>query len=97
MSTKAHEITQKEVEERLSKIAFYFEERNSVRKNLERFTEGDYKPASPQFEEMKRVLDRIESAELSLLSELVHLTDNVKKYFKAHGLNQKELAVRGAF
>ena len=93
MAKTAQEIVKKDIADRLNKIAFHFEERSSLRSQLEQYTTGDNNPNSPNHKNMNHLVTRIQSEEVSTLYELVHLLDNVKKHFKICGLNNIELAV----
>lgn len=91
MTTKAQKIVEKDISDRLNKIAFHFEERFNIRIQFEKFTAADYVFKTSKTEKVKRVLTRIQSEELSLLIELVHLLDNLKKYLKLYQLNMADL------
>lgn len=93
MAKTAQEIVKKDITDRLDTIALHFEERDSLRSQLEQYTVRDHDSKSPKHKDMNRLLALIQIEEIQTLYELVHLLDNVKKYFKIYGLNNVELAV----
>jgi hypothetical protein len=97
MANKAQELIDKDIAARLSKIAFHFEERDSLNTNLRCFTVHDCDPAAPTNSDLRRTITRIQTEELSTLYELVHLMDNVTKHYDAYGLAKSELTVVGQF
>jgi len=93
MSKSAKEITTKDITDRLDVITLHIEERSSLRLQLEKYCTHDNNPDSPKHEDLKRIRVRVQNEDIRSLYEIIHLLDNVKKYFKVFGLNNKELSV----
>ena len=76
---------EKDIVDRLETIAFHFEERDTLSKDLTQYTSADLNTTSARYSSLKRLLTRIETQEVDALYELVHLQDNAKKYLEAIG------------
>ncbi len=79
MTTKAQQAVENDIADRLSKIAFHFEEQSRIRVHFGQFVGENFSPDSPRAKELERFRTRVQSEELSVLIELVHLRDNVIK------------------
>lgn len=93
MTIKAQQAVKRDIADRLSKIAFHFEERNRIRATFEQCTLGDLFPDSLTAKMLERLLTRVQSEELTTLLELVHLIDNMRKHLNLHQLDATELKV----
>lgn len=82
---------ERDITDRLNLIAFHFEERNFHSKSLRQFSTVDKQSQSPRYENLERLLTRIEKEEIDALYELVHLEDNIKKYLAVIGSEPKEI------
>jgi len=91
MTTKAQQSAKKDISDRLDKIAFHFEEQSRFRVHYDQFIGKDFSPDSPRSKELERFRTRVQSEELSVLIELVHLRDNVIKYFHVHKMDVNKL------
>ena len=85
VSDKRKITLEKDIIDRLNTIAFHFEERDTLSKELKQYKGADLESSSARYENLKRLLTRIEQQEVDALYELVHLQDNVKKYLVAIG------------
>lgn len=94
--SEAQKVHQKEIEDRLDKIAFHFNERDLATTSLQQYSGEDYYLAGENSKQVKRIVDLIHRAEDSALSD-VHLMDNVQKYFRSGNLKQKQLIVLKEF
>jgi hypothetical protein len=93
MATESQETVKRDIADRLSNIALYFETRYSLRPKLEQYTPRDSSPDSKRNKDLRCLLTQIQNEEIHTLYELVHLLDNAKTYYRAFGLNNSELAV----
>ncbi len=91
VSDKRKIALEKDITDRLNTIAFHFEERDALSKELTQYTGADLKSSSARYANLKRLLTRIEQQEVDALYELVHLQDNVKKYLAAIGSISAEI------
>jgi hypothetical protein len=76
-----------EVKERLEKITFYLEQRESSRKKLGLFCGSDCDPKSPRFLDLQSVLRRLGLDDENTLAEMFHLREGVERHFKSQGYN----------
>lgn len=76
-----------EITERLEKVTFYLEQRESNRKKLVLFRAADFDPRASQFLDLQKVLRRLGVDDENTLSELFHLRDGVERHFKAQDYN----------
>ncbi|MFC1679216.1 hypothetical protein ACFL2T_03285 [Elusimicrobiota bacterium] len=76
-----------EVKERLEKIAFYLEQRESNRKKLGLFRCSDCDPKLPLFLDLQSALRRLGLDDENTLAEMFHLREGVEKHFKSQGHN----------
>ncbi len=97
MNNKAMETVQKEILDRLNKIAFHFEERDDLCAQLPNFHQADLMENTPRKDEFEKLNIKIHNAELSILYEIVHLKDNVDTYLKISGKSSKEIDVIDQF
>ncbi len=82
-----------DIERRLDKIARRLTEQESKKKAIQEFTAGNMNPSSPMHTDLNRAR-LLYSDELSLiLSELVHLHDNVAKLLKANRVSKHQLDI----
>ncbi len=75
-----------EVKERLAKIAFYLEQRDSHRRRLSLFRGSDFDPKSSQAKDFQAALQRLSLDDENTLSEIFHLREGVERYFTAQGI-----------
>lgn len=97
MATKAQEIVDREVTNRLNEIAFHFKQRDSVRSELESYRREDTAEDPPANKNIRELVTRMQNEELHILYELAHLYNNINRYFEAYGLNKSELEVVNKF
>lgn len=92
-TTASAEIHAADIKRRLEKIARHLSEQERHRRALHVFTAGDIPPASPKHKLHYDAMN-IYHDELSLiLSELVHLGDNVKKWLHVSTGSAKEMDI----
>ncbi|MCX6030810.1 MAG: hypothetical protein NT169_16130 [Chloroflexi bacterium] len=91
--TTQEDIYRQEVVDRLDRVAFYLEQREINRSQLESFCGIDSVPTCQKWQSLRNILDRLKSDEEAELAELVHLTDNVERYLGAMNQSRKQLAV----
>lgn len=77
------EVLQAEIIRRLENVVFYLEERESLRPGLAKYTARAF--FDPSNVNAKRDRTRIRNVETSLLHELVHLADSVRKWLDKQG------------
>lgn len=78
---------------RLERIASHIQEHETRRMEFGQFTGHDTIPSAPTNKSLKRLECLYFDNLTFLISELVHLKDNVKKLLKAHGRSQHEMSV----
>jgi hypothetical protein len=88
------EALEAEIGRRLANVAFYLEEREILRQRLAKYTGKTFHDVSNV--NAKRDQTRIRNVETSLLHELVHVTDSVRKWLDKQG-RTLELAVLERF
>lgn len=88
------EVLQAEIITRLENVAFYLEEREILRPGLAKYTGRTF--GDPSNKNAKRDAKRIRNVETSLLYELVHLADSVRKWLDKQG-RVSELTVMERF
>ncbi|MHB8845428.1 MAG: hypothetical protein ACYC7L_11865 [Nitrospirota bacterium] len=88
---------EKDIYERLGGIAFYYEERDDLNKELAQYTGVDVNPSSVKYGNLQRLLFQIKTQEVNALYELVHLKDNVSKYLEAFGSGVDDIKVIDEF
>ncbi len=84
-------VIEGEIKERLSFIVSISEELDRLRNDLSRFTQAETHPAPAKNKDLEELLLKIKSQEVSILSELVHLRENIKKHARARGGKTDEL------
>ena len=89
----AQTIYRQEIEERLDSVAFHYKERDTARRHLQIYTGRDLHGTTSKTSDAKQITQRMRSAEISALSELVHLVDNFEKYLGSLGVSCKSLSV----
>ncbi len=94
---KEKEVIKRNMVDRFMNIKFRYEELEASNTKLSQFTISDTKIESTNYEQLESLKKRIILQEQDLLSELVHLLDNIKKYFKVYSLSFTELDVIGKF
>ncbi len=85
------EVLQAEILRRLGNVAFYLEEREILRPGLAKYTGKTF--CDPSNENAKRDATRIRNVETSILHELVHLADSVRKWLEKQGRASELAAV----
>ena len=97
MANTKEELIDKELADRLVKIAFHFQQREDTRTKLEECDPTGQSVNPMQDQKIGEYATRINNEEVSMLYELVHLKDNVEKYFKVFQQNLSELDVIDKF
>jgi hypothetical protein len=97
MPSVAEELIEKELSDRLEKIAFHFKQRDDIREELEKYSPADPSGDPMKDTKIKDFVTRLQNEEVSMLYELVHLKDNVEKYFNVFRQNIGELDVIDKF
>jgi hypothetical protein len=84
---------ERDILEKLDNIAFHYEEIDSFNKQLLQYTATDLSPNSVKNKDFSKLETRIINQENDILSNLVHLSDNIEKYLRVLNLDKKEINV----
>ncbi len=85
MTTSAQEIAETEVSKRLESIAFHYVQHDTISKELSTCGRTSHSVNPLDDEGIRTQVTRIENEQMQMVYELVHLLDNVKKYFLPNG------------
>ncbi|MBL7187316.1 MAG: hypothetical protein ISS70_13425 [Phycisphaerae bacterium] len=97
MASKAEELIDKELADRLDRVAFHFQQRDSIRAELEKCIPSDPSGDPLKDSKIRELVTKINNEEIGMLYELVHLRDNAAKYFKVFQHKLSELDVIDKF
>jgi hypothetical protein len=95
--TKTLNYIEKDILNRLDNISLHYEERDTLNIDLTKFTSADIAANAARKNDLDRTLKRIKNEEIYTLYELVHLKDNVDKYFATINISADEINVIDAF
>lgn len=91
------QIATKNVLNRLNKVAFHFEERAKIFQKLNFFTNADREINSSKHLDLNNILVQIKKMENDFFSEIVHLKQDLDKYFDLFLLKKSELKMLSEF
>ena len=97
MARNAKELIDKELTDRLLKVAFHFQQRDNIRAELDKCIPSNKSGDPLTDSKISELVTRIQNEEVNMLYELVHLRDNTEKYFKIFQQNLGELDVIDKF
>ncbi len=97
VKTKALSYIEKDILNRLDNISVHYEERDKLNIELSKFTSADIADRATKKNDLERTLKRIKNEDTYTLYELVHLKDNVDKYFATLKINADEINVIDGF
>ena len=93
MAKTADEILSEDITSRLNCIALHFERREELCIGLKTYKICEYEQNAARSKEIQGLAEKIQTTEASILHELAHLMDNVKKYYNRNNLPEYELSV----
>lgn len=93
VSSPEAEASRKDIQDRLTRIFSHLKERERRRSELEHFTGRDLDPKTKRHKEFRHIAGLYRDEESSLLSELVHLHDNMKKWLRVRGRPMTDIAL----